>query len=82
MMALCNTGVECQLPHFDPVRSITLSTQDAEERAAQAQAEEEADSFVSKDRSAVVRAVVSVAGSDADRSPAVRRGTVTDISNE
>ena len=38
--------------------------------------------FASKDRSAVVRAVVSVAGGDTDRSPAVRRGTVTDISNE
>jgi hypothetical protein len=68
------------MPRFNPIlRSITLSTQDAEERAAQ---EESEDSFVSNDRSAVVRAVVSVAGSDSDRSPAVRRGTVTDISNE
>ncbi len=64
-----------------PPRDITLSTQDAEERA-----ESSADSlrdFASKDRSAVVRAVVSVAGGDSEqRSPAVRRGTVTDISNE
>ena len=69
-------------------RDITLSTQDAEEEEAAA-ASETSDNggrlpdFASKDRSAVVRAVVSVAGGDTDqRSPAVRRGTVTDISNE
>ena len=57
-------------------RSITLSTS---QNVANARIDQSESNFKNKDRSAVVRAVVSVSDSDGNL---VRKGTVTDITNE
>ena len=57
-------------------RSITLSTS---QNVANARIDSSESNFKNKDRSAVVRAVVSVSDSSGNL---VRKGTVTDITNE
>ena len=57
-------------------RSITLSTS---QNVANARIDASEPNFKNKDRSAVVRAVVSVSDSNGNL---VRKGTVTDITNE
>ena len=64
-------------------RSITLSTSQSfapsSQNVANARIDQSESNFKNKDRSAVVRAVVSVSDSDGNL---VRKGTVTDITNE